>query len=113
MKAETEKPETQRVKAIDVKPGYWALWCSIEDGKPFANTITNRRWSEDGTKIWFMLDSHNFISAKAEEELELVPRSPDVKADLQAAWDAEDECEMFHLKVAGKCAKGCAPRWPL
>lgn len=66
------EPETKQVKAIDVVPYHWALWCSIEGGKPFANPIVAARWLDDG-RLSFMLDSHNFYSAEADELLELVP----------------------------------------
>ena len=67
-------PEMKQVKAIDVKPYRWALWCSVGDsGKPFENEIVGRKWSPDGKLIWFMLDSHNFYSAAPGEVLELVP----------------------------------------
>lgn len=71
------KPETKKVKAIDVIPFRWALWCTIEDGEPFLNVIVARRWFEPDepgpARIGFMLDSHNFLIAFADEKLELVP----------------------------------------
>jgi hypothetical protein len=66
-------PKIEKVKAIDVRPHRFALWCSIEDGKPFANEISLRRWTEDGEKIVFMLDSHNFHFAEPDEVMEVIP----------------------------------------
>jgi hypothetical protein len=67
------KPETVRVQARNVVPYRYALWCRIEGGKPFANEIVGKRPSDNGTHLWLMLDSHNFIKAEPDEWLELVP----------------------------------------
>jgi hypothetical protein len=70
-----ECPPTTTIKAIDVKPHYWAQWCTIEGyPEPFANTIVSVKWSEDGQHLWFMLDTHNFLKASPDEELELIPQ---------------------------------------
>ena len=69
---ETESPPTVQVRARDVKPYHYGIWCSIGDGKPFVNTICGVRWSEDGNSIWFMLESHNFDRADPDEVLDLV-----------------------------------------
>ncbi len=68
----TQAPPTIKVRAIDIRPGRYALWCQFEEGEPFANEICLRRWSEDRTKIVFMLDSHNFVFKKPDEELEVI-----------------------------------------
>jgi hypothetical protein len=74
MIATAPEPKTEKVRAIDVKPYRWALWCTVEgSSKPFANEICIRKWSDDGEKIIFMLDSHNFLFARPDEELELIP----------------------------------------
>lgn len=65
--------ETQKVKALDVVPFRWALWCRIGDGEPFANPIVSAKWLEDG-RIGFMLDSHNFLIVEPDAELELIPQ---------------------------------------
>ncbi len=71
--AEVTGETTQvRKRAIDVTPYEHAIWCTVGDSKPYANTIVSRRWSEDGAKIWFMLDSHNFLSAAPDEEIDVV-----------------------------------------
>lgn len=67
------KPEVVRVRAGDVEPYEWALWCRVEGGEPFANQIVGRRVSEDGAHLWFMLDSHNFLRTTPDEVLELIP----------------------------------------
>lgn len=63
-----------RVLARDVVPFEWALWCTGEGGgrEPFANTIVAVRWEPSG-RLSFMLDTHNFLSADPDDELELVP----------------------------------------
>lgn len=66
-------PSLVEVKAIDVIPYEWALWCAVEGGKPHANEIVARHVAEDGTVI-FGLDSHNAFSAKADTTLWLVPK---------------------------------------
>ena len=90
------EPTLQKVKAIDVKPYRWAVWCTIEGNpKPFANDIVSRRWSEDGAHIWFMLDTHNFLNAQFDEVLELVPLNcSKMSPDLLARIDAEDAQRM-------------------
>lgn len=69
-----EEPVQVKKKAIDVTPLEHGIWCSIMDGKPFVNTIVLRKWTDDGKKIVFMLDSHNFISAEPDEEIEVVEK---------------------------------------
>jgi hypothetical protein len=66
------EPPSEQVKAIDVLPFHWALWCSIADGKPFANDIVAVRWTEDDQRLRFMLDTHNFIFALPDEEMTLI-----------------------------------------
>lgn len=68
----SEEPKTTMVRARDIKPYHYALWCRIQDGKPFCNDICGVRWSEDGKKLWFMLESHNFFDAEPDEMVEVV-----------------------------------------
>ena len=70
------EPQTVKVRAVDVKPGRYALWCSIEGGEPFANEICLRRWSEDKSQIIFMLETHNFIFTEPDEEMNLIELPP-------------------------------------
>jgi len=72
----SDKPKLEKVRAIDVVPYRWALWCTVGGSKPFANDIVHMRWSDDGRRIHFGLDSHNFYSAAPDDELELVPVEP-------------------------------------
>jgi len=66
-------PQIIKVRALDAIPYHYGVWCTVGDEpKPFVNEIVTRRWSEDGKHIWFMLDSHNFMKADPDEELELV-----------------------------------------
>lgn len=69
-------PKTVKVKARDVVPYLYGDWSSVADGEPFANQIVRIRWSEDGEHLWFGLDSHNFMKARPDEVLELVPMEP-------------------------------------
>lgn len=68
------KPATVRVRARDVKPYHYALWSST-GGEPFANAIVHVRWSDDGTFLWFGLDSHNFYTAGPDDFVDLIDLS--------------------------------------
>lgn len=70
----SDEPPQVRKRALDVTPLEHGIWCSIEGGAPFVNTIVLRRWSEDGARVVFMLDSHNFYFAAPDEEIEVVER---------------------------------------
>lgn len=83
---ETNEPVLQRVKARDVVPYEWAVWCTVEGRpRPFANTIEHVKWTEDGQRLSFMLGTHNFYSAAPDDELELVPCTPFGSSELQAS----------------------------
>lgn len=69
-------PEFVRVRARDVKPYLYAVWCSIEGGEPFSNPICHIEQSEDGSKLYFLLDTHNCVRYDADAELELVVNEP-------------------------------------
>lgn len=69
-------PNFERIRAVDVQPYRWGQWSSVGGSTPFLNQIVSKRWSENGDRIWFMLDSHNFMSAEPDEVLELVPMKP-------------------------------------
>ena len=58
-------PVTVKVRAIDVRPYRYGLWCRIENDPPFTNPIVHGAWSDDGQSIWFGLDSFNFYKAAA------------------------------------------------
>lgn len=66
-------PEMKQVRALDVVPHEWAVWCTVEKSQPFANKVVSVKWSEDGESLWFMLGSFNFLNAKPDEMLDLVP----------------------------------------
>lgn len=70
------EPRQVRKRAINVTPLVHAIWCQIEDGEPFANPIVLRRWSEDGKRIVFMLDSHNFMFADPDVEIDVIEITP-------------------------------------
>lgn len=88
-----QSPKLEKVKAIDVKPYHFALWCSIEDGRPFANEICFRKWADDGEKIVFMLESHNFYSADPDAEMEVIALSEERYAHLR-----HDEKDVENMK---------------
>jgi len=75
------------VRAQDVVPYHYALWCSFRGGEPFANPICQVEWSEDGSYLYFLLDSHNTYRVEADAEVELVLREPSPgEASYAAAW---------------------------
>ena len=61
--------------AIDITPYEYLYPCILVD-KYAEIEIVSRKWSDDGNKIWFMLDTHNFVSAEPDEELEVIPFRP-------------------------------------
>ena len=93
MNADTE-PESVVVKARDIKPYHYGVWCVTKDGagnesKPFCNTIVHIRWSDDGKYLWFGLESLNTIKTDPDKELEVVPeRDPFAQGtrDRYASW---------------------------
>jgi len=72
MSEQLDAPEQVEIRALDIVIYEHAIWSSIGDGKPFANTIEHRAWSEDGAHIWFMLGTHNFYKAEPEEMVRVV-----------------------------------------
>lgn len=74
--SESAEPTIQRMKVLDVLPYRYGVYCSIEDGKPFVNDIVGRQWSEDGEKVIFMLESHNFLFEPPDGELDVVALKP-------------------------------------
>lgn len=93
---EVSEPTIVQKRAIDVTPHEHGIWCSIGDGQPFVNTIVLRRWYDDGTKISFMLDSHNFASAEPEELMSVV--------EIEYPYSAEHLADCLQ-KDAEKMAK--------
>ena len=67
------EPEQIEVRGIDVVPYECAIWCTVADSEPFANTIEHRSWSDDGEHIWLMLGTHNFYKCKPDEMVRVVP----------------------------------------
>ena len=74
-----------KIKARDVRPYKYALWCTV-DGREIDNEIVVVKWSEDGEKIWMMLETHNFHSALPDEELELVLLPPSQYRKEDTTW---------------------------
>ena len=65
------EPVFVTLRARDVKPYHYALWSSV-GGDPFANCICLVKWSDDGTHLRWMLESHNFYEVEPDEEVEVV-----------------------------------------
>lgn len=92
--SDDQKPDTLPVLARDVVPYEWGLWCSVVTSKPFTNEIEAVRWSEDGTKLWFLLSSFNFYDAAPDDVLHLVP--------IKSAWRtpaAQAKTRMDHAQM--------------
>lgn len=77
----TEPKEVMK-RAMEVTPYQHGLYCTIGGGDPFVNIFVIRRWSEDGKKIIFMMDSHNFLFAEPDEEIQVVEVKPTCSDDL-------------------------------
>lgn len=81
----SDAPEMKKVRARDVVPYEWAVYCTMgDDPKPFANAIELVKWSEDGQHLWFLLGTHNTYKAAPDEEVELVPCVQDLPDDYMA-----------------------------
>lgn len=96
-----DSPELKRVRARDVVPYHWAVWCTVGDGKPFGNTVEHVSWSEDGEHLWFLLGTHNTYKAKPDEEVELVP--------CDVSWMSAASIEDVRRRHADTIAKGPPP----
>ena len=77
----------ERVKVLDVIPYRHGVYCSIEDGKPFVNDIVGRQWSEDGEKVIFMLETHNFLFEPFGGEMDVVSLTPKHCGPVKSAED--------------------------
>lgn len=66
-------PDEIELRALDIVPYRFGIWCTVAGSLPFVNPIVHRSWSEDGEYLWFMLDSHNFHKAKPDDMVKVVP----------------------------------------
>lgn len=98
------EPVIVKKRAVDVTPHLHGIYCTVGDSKPFVNEIVLRRWSEDGKKIWFMLNTHNFDCARPEEEMDVVEIVPD--PDL--ARLLPEFLEKDRIIIEGKLEADCA-----
>ena len=89
----TSPPIAVTIKARDVLPCRYAIWCTINGGNKFLNEIATRRLDADG-RICFMLDSFNFMWKYPDELVEVVPITRKLSAELQAWIDADDAKNM-------------------
>lgn len=85
--------KTVTLKAIDVRPYKYSIWCTIADSESFVNEIVYRKWSEDGEYIWWMLDTHNFAKHKPDEMVEVIELE-----DKYLPSDFEEEPQNFLSK---------------
>jgi hypothetical protein len=60
METTEQEPNIVQKRAIDVTPCFHGVWCTVAGGKPFVNVIEGRNWSDDGSKIVWILGSFNF-----------------------------------------------------
>lgn len=67
-----KEPVVQKMKVLDVRPYHYGVYCCIEEGKPFVNEIVGKDWSEDGEKVIFMLETHNFLFHSPWDEMDVV-----------------------------------------
>lgn len=91
VEAALREPKQIKMKAIDVVPYLYGIWCTVEGNpKPFVNGIESVSWStEKPGQIIFMLGTHNFDFRMADEEIEVVPMEGD------AWWTNEARRERY------------------
>ncbi len=94
MKEPTEPIIVQK-RGIDVTPYVHGIYCQIEDGEPFVNPIALRRWTDDGSQISVMLDSHNFARFGPDDMVDVVELAPTYyNAEFLAECMAKDAVKM-------------------
>lgn len=79
------EPVTEKVRARDVKPYHYGIWCTVGGGQPFNNVICGVRWSDDGARLWFNLESYNSYDVDPDEEIELIPLTHHLK-ERYSSW---------------------------
>jgi hypothetical protein len=104
----SDAPEMRKVLARDVVPYEWALWCSIEDGEPFANAIESVKWSDDGQHLWYLLGTHNFYKADPDKELELVPCTQGISGEYQEKLRREHAAMIANRPIPTRECDACA-----
>lgn len=90
--ADDPEPIIVQKRGIDVTPYLHGIYCTIAGGRPFVNEIVHRKWSEDGSRIWMMLESHNFYDCGPEDIIDVVELKPGYGAaflEKSLAKDAE------------------------
>jgi len=93
--AQDPKLKSVQLAAIDVRPYRWGILCEFEGRQePFVNQIVSRRWADDGKRICFMFDSHNFLFADPHDLLDVIPMPEAysrLSEDLRNRIDERDE----------------------
>jgi len=97
-----KEPKIIQVKAIDVVPYLYGVWCTVGGGEPFVNGIDYVSWMEDG-KIGFGLDTHNFMDAEPDAMIDVV----EIEFE-PGSWRAENR-ERHKKEHAAFVAKRLAP----
>jgi hypothetical protein len=97
------EPTQVKKRALDVTPYEHSVWCTVAGGKPFANTIVHRRWAGDGIRVVFMLDSHNFMFADPDEEIDVIENEqPFYSVEFQRECLRSDAERMKRTAVTGE-----------
>ncbi len=78
-----------KIKAIDITPYFYSMPCELPGDQFILNEMCCRRWSDNGDKIWWLLDTHNTFSAKPNDLVEVVPTDYHSAGNLER-WEAED-----------------------
>lgn len=104
------KPEKK--KARDLQPHRWGMKCFLgEDKTPALVKIVNLKWCElEHNKLWIMLETGNYISADADEELEVYPMQTNEinKQDTFVLRDAPSKEETLLNRLTAAYGRLCA-----
>jgi hypothetical protein len=89
----TPTPTIVQKRALDVTPYLHGVWCSVGGSAPFVNPIVLRSWSEDGSTLQFMLDSHNFLFTDPETIIDVVEMTPDAHTQRDLSRILRDDAK--------------------
>ena len=104
------EPVIVQKRGIDVTPYLHGVWCSIAGGKPFVNEIVNRRWSEDGSKIWVMFESFNFDCFGPDDMVNVVELQPTYGAPFLERTLKEDAESMAKRPAQPVVCSACGQK---
>lgn len=106
------EPVIVQKRGIDVTPYVHGIWCSIEDGEPFVNHIALRRWSEDGSYISVMLETHNFARFDPDAMVDVVEVKPCHSGEFLATCLAKDAELMAKRPTPPTFCPSCRQKMP-